>query len=194
MENPRSLRSTTSRCWDWDTRTLPSSPMRRRPIISGKSSAGAHGRALYANRLDVSFQDADAYSIEVATGNDHEPDAAPRSDAVHRLVRVSRWQNAALTSNVKGGYQNVALLHLPKQPLTWVTDTKWEATAGDFSPNGKSFTTQSTPMGGRISFWWMSQVERPNESPLMVASTALPLIQPRFRRPATGCSSRTRAR
>ena len=54
-----------------------------------------------------------------------------------------------ITSDQKGGYQNVALLDLadldsggkdaPKK-LTWVTDTKWEASAGDFSPDGKHFT------------------------------------------------------
>jgi dipeptidyl aminopeptidase/acylaminoacyl peptidase len=32
------------------------------------------------------------------------------------------------------------LLDLATRKLTWVTDTKWEANSGDFSPNGKSFT------------------------------------------------------
>jgi len=35
---------------------------------------------------------------------------------------------------------NVALLDLATKKLTWVTSTKWEAFAGTFSPDGKSFT------------------------------------------------------
>jgi len=45
-----------------------------------------------------------------------------------------------VTSNEKGGYENVALIDVATQKLTWVTDLKWEAEAGNFSPDGKSFT------------------------------------------------------
>ena len=34
----------------------------------------------------------------------------------------------------------MALLDIASKKLTWVTDTKWEASAGDFSPDGKHFT------------------------------------------------------
>jgi len=45
-----------------------------------------------------------------------------------------------LTSNERGGFNNVALLELATGKRRWATDTKWEAAAGDFSPDGKSFT------------------------------------------------------
>jgi dipeptidyl aminopeptidase/acylaminoacyl peptidase len=45
-----------------------------------------------------------------------------------------------LTSNQKGGYHNVAQLDVASRKLTWVTDIKWEANAGDYSPDGKWFT------------------------------------------------------
>jgi dipeptidyl aminopeptidase/acylaminoacyl peptidase len=45
-----------------------------------------------------------------------------------------------ITSNRKGGYQNVALLDIATKKLAWVTETKWEASSGDFSPDGKRFT------------------------------------------------------
>src|SRR3989442_1535243 len=55
-----------------------------------------------------------------------------------------RWspdgKTLLITSDQKGGYQNVALLDIATMKLTWVTDTKWEANSGDFSPTGKSFT------------------------------------------------------
>ena len=45
-----------------------------------------------------------------------------------------------LTSTQKGGFRNVALLDLATKKLAWVTDLKWDANSGDFSPDGKSFT------------------------------------------------------
>jgi Tol biopolymer transport system component len=45
-----------------------------------------------------------------------------------------------VTSNQKGGYQNVALLNVATRKLSWVTDTQWEASSGDFSHDGNWFT------------------------------------------------------
>jgi dipeptidyl aminopeptidase/acylaminoacyl peptidase len=43
-------------------------------------------------------------------------------------------------SDAKGGYMNIALLDIAARKITWVTDLKWEAFAGNFSPDGKSYT------------------------------------------------------
>ena len=45
-----------------------------------------------------------------------------------------------VNSNQKGGYQNVALLDVASKQLKWITDTQWEAQAGEFSPDGKLAT------------------------------------------------------
>ena len=45
-----------------------------------------------------------------------------------------------VTADRPGGYPNVALLDAATKKLTWVTDLKWEAEAGEFSPDGKWFT------------------------------------------------------
>jgi dipeptidyl aminopeptidase/acylaminoacyl peptidase len=42
--------------------------------------------------------------------------------------------------NRKYGINNVALLDITTKKLTWATDSKWEVEAGDFSPDGRSFT------------------------------------------------------
>src|SRR5206468_11522115 len=49
-------------------------------------------------------------------------------------------KNVLITVNQKKGYQNVALVDVASKKLTWVTDTKWEASSADFSRDGKSFT------------------------------------------------------
>ncbi|HEY7056698.1 MAG TPA: S9 family peptidase [Vicinamibacterales bacterium] len=100
----------------------------------------ADGRTLYANRLDVSFQDAEVYAIDVAGGQ--AMNLTPhQGQQLYMASSVSPdGKSLLITSNAKDGYQNVALLTLPDQPLKWITDTKWEAAAGDFSPDGQRFT------------------------------------------------------
>ena len=45
-----------------------------------------------------------------------------------------------LTSNAENGFQNVGLLDIDKQKIQWLTREKWEVSAGNFSPDGKSVT------------------------------------------------------
>jgi dipeptidyl aminopeptidase/acylaminoacyl peptidase len=100
----------------------------------------ADGQTIYANRTEVSFTDADVYSIDLASGKTEN--LTPHSGKV--LYNASSLspdgKTLLITSNEKGGYQNVALLDAASKKLTWVTDTKWEAGSGDFSPDGKLFT------------------------------------------------------
>src|SRR5579872_673536 len=98
------------------------------------------GKTLYANRVEISFTDADVYAIDVASGKVTNL-TAHKDKSLNMASAVSPDGRALLiTSDQKGGYQNVALLDVASQKLTWVTDTKWEAGSGDYSPDGKSFT------------------------------------------------------
>jgi len=45
-----------------------------------------------------------------------------------------------VTSNQKAGFNNVALLDVASKKLTRVTDTRWDANAGSFAPQGGKFT------------------------------------------------------
>jgi dipeptidyl aminopeptidase/acylaminoacyl peptidase len=95
---------------------------------------------LYANRVEVSFTDSDVYAVDVASGK--TMNLTPHEGKVLNFGSSLSPDGKTLliTSNQKGGYQNVALLDVAARKLNWVTDTKWEASAGDFSPSGKSFT------------------------------------------------------
>jgi dipeptidyl aminopeptidase/acylaminoacyl peptidase len=98
------------------------------------------GRTLYANRLEVSFQDSDIYAIETTTGSAKNL-TAHQGQVLYLASSLSPdGKTLLVTSNAKSGYQNVALLGVSGEPLKWVTDTKWEASSGDFSPDGKWFT------------------------------------------------------
>jgi dipeptidyl aminopeptidase/acylaminoacyl peptidase len=95
---------------------------------------------IYSSRFNAAFSDADVYRIDVATGaqenlTPHEGNrrtmASSLSPDGHTLL---------VSSDKAGGYMNVALIDASTKKLTWVTDVKWEATSGDFSPDGKQFT------------------------------------------------------
>jgi dipeptidyl aminopeptidase/acylaminoacyl peptidase len=98
------------------------------------------GKTLYAARVEVSFTDADTYAIDVASGK-----ATNLTTHHGQVLNIASslsndGKTLLITSNEKGGYQNVALLDIASKKLTWVTDTNWEASSGDFSPDGKTLT------------------------------------------------------
>jgi dipeptidyl aminopeptidase/acylaminoacyl peptidase len=99
----------------------------------------ADGRSIFADRANAGGTDSDVYRIEVA-GGQMENLTPHHGEIIYSVSSVSPDGHTLLiTSNEKGGYQNVALLDVGSKKLTWVTDLKWEAEAGDFSPDGKTF-------------------------------------------------------
>jgi dipeptidyl aminopeptidase/acylaminoacyl peptidase len=98
------------------------------------------GKTVYADRGDAGDTDSDVYAIDVATGQTSNL-TAHEGKIVNSASSLSPdGKTLLITSNQKGGYENVALLDIDTKKLTWVTDTKWQASAGDFSPSGRSFT------------------------------------------------------
>ena len=98
------------------------------------------GKFIYADRGNGGFTDSDIYQIDLASGN--KENLTPHQGQI--LYGASSLspdgRTLLITSNEKGGYQNVALLDIATRKRTWVTETEWEAVSGDFSPDGKRFT------------------------------------------------------
>ena len=98
------------------------------------------GRTLYANRTEVGGNDGDVYAIEVASGTATKL-TPHQGDVLYVASDLSPdGKQLLVSSNEKGGARNVALLEVGSHKRTWVTDTLWEATGGQFSPQGTSFT------------------------------------------------------
>lgn len=95
------------------------------------------GKYVIATRMNAGFDDASVYRIDVATGQAEE--LTPHQGSTLFLAGgVSpNGKMVLVTSNQKGGYQNVAILDVATKQLKWITDTQWEAQAGEFSPDGK---------------------------------------------------------
>jgi len=98
------------------------------------------GRFIYADRGNVGGTDSDVYQIEVSSGK--QKNLTPhKGQVLYGASSLSPDGSTLLiTSNEKGGYQNVALLDIASGRLAWVTETEWDATSGDFSPDGEAFT------------------------------------------------------
>jgi len=126
---------------DWKTRKvrkLTDEQTRNREWSSGIWSRD--GKTIYAERSNSGGTDADVYSIEVATGK-LENLTPHQGDVTYTVSSVSPDDRTLLiTSNEKGGYNNVALLDVASKKRTWVTDSKWDVSGGEFSPDGKTFT------------------------------------------------------
>ena len=99
----------------------------------------ADGKTIFANRANAGHTDSDVYSVDVATGKleDLTPHEGDIIDSVSDVAPDGK--TLLITSNEKGGYENVALVEVASRKRTWVTDTKWEAHSGHFAPDGKSF-------------------------------------------------------
>jgi len=110
------------------------------------------GKQIFANRVKESYTDSDVYSIDAATGVARNL-TAHTGDLVQMGSSVSPDGKVLLSSNAKGGFQNVALLDSTSGKLDWVTDTQWEASAGHFSPDGRSFTYTVNEDGRTTLFW-----------------------------------------
>jgi dipeptidyl aminopeptidase/acylaminoacyl peptidase len=100
----------------------------------------ADGKTIYATRESTSLSDSSVYRIDVRSGKIEE--LTPHTGDV--LISVSSaspdGRTLLLSSNGRGGVSNVALFDLVTHKMHWVTDSMWEASSGDFSPDNRHFT------------------------------------------------------
>jgi len=126
---------------DWSTRKVRKLTNEQQPGYSWNVVAWSDDdKTIYAGRVNPPFTDADIYSIDVATG---KLENLTSHQGTIRYLASSLSPDGAtllLSSDAKGGYMNIALLDVRSKNLTWVTDLKWEAYSGNFSPDGKSYT------------------------------------------------------
>lgn len=126
---------------DWATRKVRKLTNEQQPGYFWSVVAWSKdNKTIFATRINPPFTDADIYRISVATGA--AENLTPHQGTVRYLASSlsSDGGSLLLSSDAKNGFLNVALLDAVTKKLTWVTDTKWEAYSGNFSPDGKSFT------------------------------------------------------
>jgi dipeptidyl aminopeptidase/acylaminoacyl peptidase len=61
-------------------------------------------------------------------------------------------KSVLITSDAHNGYDDVGLLDIATKKIDWLTDEKWELSAGSFAPDGKSLTWTAN-VDGRTSIY-----------------------------------------
>jgi dipeptidyl aminopeptidase/acylaminoacyl peptidase len=126
---------------DWSTRRVHKLTNEQQPGYRWNVAAwSSDDKIIYASRTNPPFTDADVYRIDVATG---KPENLTSHQGTIRYLASSLSPDGGtllLSSDAKSGYMNIALLDVSSRKITWVTDVKWEAFAGQFSPDGKNYT------------------------------------------------------
>ncbi len=113
---------------EWATHKVSKVTHEASPDHSWNSVAWSpDGKTLYANRFEISFTDADVYAVDVRSGKTTNLTAHQGKVLNFASSLSPDGKTLLITSDRKGGYQNVALLDIPTSKVTWVTDTKWEA-------------------------------------------------------------------
>jgi len=126
---------------DWNTRTVRNMTNETTPdhLWSGQVWS-PDGKVIYATRVNAGFTDASVYRIDVVTGKKEELTPHEGQSRTSTSAVSPDGKTLLVTADRPGGYPNVGLLDAATKKLTWVTDLKWEADAGEFSPDGKWFT------------------------------------------------------
>lgn len=111
------------------------------------------GKYIYATR-SVGLDDSDVFRIDVPAGMAEKLTTHTGKQLVNVSSISPDGRTLLITSNSKGGYENVALFDLKTRQSRWVTDTQWSASGGDFAPDGRSFT-YTVNADGRITTFFV---------------------------------------
>lgn len=126
---------------DWSTRKVRMLTHEQQPGYAWNVVAwSSDDKTIYASRVDPPYTDADVYRIDVATGKMENLTAHKGTIRYLGSSLSPDDKTLLLTSDAKGGYMNVALLDVATKKVAWVTDLKWEVSAGNFSPDGTRFS------------------------------------------------------
>ncbi len=126
---------------DWSTRKVHKLTNEQQPGFSWNVVAwSSDDKTIYAGRVNPPFTDADIYRIDVTTGKSEN--LTSHQGTIRYLASSLSPDGGTLlvSSDAKGGYMNIALLEIATRKMTWVTDLKWEAFSGNFSPDGKRYS------------------------------------------------------
>jgi dipeptidyl aminopeptidase/acylaminoacyl peptidase len=125
---------------DWQSGTVHALTHESDPKASWQAVCWSpDGQFIYAVR-GVGIDDSDVFRIDVRNGQAEKLLSHTGKQLVSASDVSPDGRTLLITSNEKGGYENVALLDLTTRQLRWVTDTQWSADSGSFSPDGKIFT------------------------------------------------------
>ena len=123
---------------DWPSGTIRQLTHETNPKASwGENAWSPNGKFFYATR-SIGIDDSEIFRVDAAAGTSEQLLKHTGKELV-TVSDVSRDGGTLLiTSNAKGGYENLALYDLATKKLRWLTDTQWSAEGVAFTPDGRS--------------------------------------------------------
>ncbi len=107
---------------------------------SGNPIWSRDGKSIVFTQTDASFTNSNIFIADLASGS--ATNLTPhQGEQTYTATDISPdGKTLLLTSNAGNGYNNVGLLEIATHKIAWLTNEKWETTAGKFSPDGKRLT------------------------------------------------------
>jgi dipeptidyl aminopeptidase/acylaminoacyl peptidase len=157
---PKTSPSTDIAILDWSTHAVRNLTREKtQDHMWGRIIWSPDGKSIYSMRSNPVDTDTDVYRIDPATGA--QENLTPH-EGEHRTIASSispDGRTLLVSSDRSNGYMNVAEIDVATKKLTWVTDLKWEANSGDFSPDGNQFTYEVNE-DGRIDTYLADSATR----------------------------------
>jgi len=107
---------------------------------SGNPIWSKDGKSIVFTQTDASFANSNIFIADLASAK--ATNLTPhQGEQIYTASDISPdGKTLLITSNAANGYSNVGLLEIATHKITWLTNEKWETTAGKFSPDGKRLT------------------------------------------------------
>jgi len=116
------------------TKNTPKELSNRHPIFS------RDGKFIVYTQWHATGKDADVFMVDLASGQN--TNLTPHQGQNNYIAAdiSPDGKTVLITSDARNGYDNVGVVDIATKKIEWLTDEKWELTAGSFSPDGKSLT------------------------------------------------------
>jgi dipeptidyl aminopeptidase/acylaminoacyl peptidase len=116
------------------TTGTPKDKMNVNPVWS------ADGKRITYTQLQAKGTDSNIFVSEIASGKSTLMTPHEGEHIYYAKEFSPDGQHLFITSNAGNGYDNVGLIDTSSKKIDWLTQDKWEISAGNFSPDGKSVT------------------------------------------------------
>jgi dipeptidyl aminopeptidase/acylaminoacyl peptidase len=94
------------------------------------------GKFVVYTQSDPGGKDSSIFVFDLASGKATDLTPHQGEQTFEASDISSDGKTVLITSNSRNGYDNVGLLDIATQKITWLTDDKWEMRAGAFAPDG----------------------------------------------------------
>jgi dipeptidyl aminopeptidase/acylaminoacyl peptidase len=124
------------------------------------------GKSIIFTQENASGRDSNVFVADLKTGRltNLTPHQGEQTFEVSDISPDGK--TVLVTSNAENGYRNAALVDVATKKISWLTNQKWEITAGKFSPDGKRLTWTSNIDGDVDIFIYELSTRQADKLPL----------------------------